>query len=146
MTFAPILIQLLAQRSQRPLSNRLRNRQRAEEVPEVVGQRMQLEADGVRVERATRQPRPLDRALTFLYPLLARPTLIIKADDILRLASQVRDDEAEYDRVDVASQTDRSKTGEIGERCEVFRPCQQFVSNRPTGSATRPSLLLLCRR
>ena len=52
------LDQLFAQAGQRPRLRRLRHRQRAHEVAEVVGQRMQLEAHGISGERSTRQPRP----------------------------------------------------------------------------------------
>lgn len=48
------LDQLLAKRRQRPLGNRLRNRQGPEEVTEVIGERVKLKTNGVRVERAAR--------------------------------------------------------------------------------------------
>jgi hypothetical protein len=38
---------------QRPILDRLRRRQRAQKVVEIVGQRMKLETDGVRGERPT---------------------------------------------------------------------------------------------
>jgi hypothetical protein len=56
---------------------------------------MQLNTNCVRVERATRKARPLDRALAFLDPLLARAALIVKGDNILCLTAQVRNDEAD---------------------------------------------------
>src|SRR5262245_2607357 len=69
----PDLDDLLPQRGQGPLRDLARQRQGAEEVGEVVGQRVQLETDGVRAEGHARQPRPLDRVLPFLDPL-ARPS------------------------------------------------------------------------
>ena len=73
------LDQLLSQAGQRPRLRRLRHRQRAHEVAEVVGERMELEADGVGGEGATGQPGPFDRAFAFLDPLLRRATLVVEA-------------------------------------------------------------------
>ena len=70
------LDQLLLQARQRPVLDRLGRRQRAQEVAEIVGERMKLEPHGVGGERPARQPRPLDRALAFLDPLLAVPRLL----------------------------------------------------------------------
>ena len=47
------LDQLLFEARQRPILDRLRRRQSAQDVAEIVGQRMKLEADGVRGERPT---------------------------------------------------------------------------------------------
>ena len=41
------LDQLLTQRRHRPISDRLRRCQRAQEVTEIVGERMKLEANGI---------------------------------------------------------------------------------------------------
>src|ERR1039458_9839863 len=65
------LDQLLLQARQRPVLDRFRRRQRAQEVAKVVGERMKLKPHGVGGESPARQPRPLDRALAFLDPLLA---------------------------------------------------------------------------
>src|SRR5262249_38500290 len=46
-------------------------------------------------ERSARQPRPLDRPLAFLDPLLARPALVVEGHDALSRAAHVRHDEAE---------------------------------------------------
>ena len=56
---------------------------------------MKLEPHGVGRERPARQPCPLDRALAFLDPLFARPTLIVESDDPLGWARQVGDDETD---------------------------------------------------
>jgi hypothetical protein len=56
---------------------------------------MKLEPHGVGRERSARQPCPLDRALAFLDPLFARPALIVKGDDPVGRARQVRDDETD---------------------------------------------------
>ncbi len=52
------LDQLLAQTRQRPLLNRFGYRERAQEIAEVVRQGVELKANGIGAERATRQPRP----------------------------------------------------------------------------------------
>ena len=44
----------------------LRQGQRAQEVGEVVGERVQLEADSVEQERMAAQPRPAERVLPLL--------------------------------------------------------------------------------
>ena len=67
---------------QRPVFDRLRRRQRAQEIPEIVSQRMKLEANSVGGEGMARQPRPLDRALALFDPLLAGPTLVVEGNDI----------------------------------------------------------------
>jgi hypothetical protein len=46
------LDQLFLQARQRPVFDRLRRRQRAQEIPKIVGERMKLETDGVGGERA----------------------------------------------------------------------------------------------
>ena len=56
---------------------------------------MKLKAHRVGREGAARQPRPLDRVLAFLDPLLARAALIIESDDALGRACQIADDEAD---------------------------------------------------
>ena len=55
---------------------------------------MKLEANRVRVEGSTREPRPLDRSFALFYPLLSRPALVVEPDDILRRMTQVRDNES----------------------------------------------------
>ena len=77
------LDQLLAQAGQRPRLRRLRHRQRPHEIAKIVGQRVELEADGVGSEGAARQACPFDRALSFLDPLLRRAPLIVEGDDPL---------------------------------------------------------------
>ena len=69
--------------------------QRAQEVAEIVGESMKLKPDRVGSERSARQPRPLDRALAFLDPLLACAALIVEGDDILGGSRHVGDDEAD---------------------------------------------------
>src|SRR5262245_5073226 len=56
---------------------------------------MKLEPHGVGRERPARQPRPFDRALAFLDPLLARATLVVERDHALSRAANVRHDEAD---------------------------------------------------
>ena len=54
-----------------PHADRLGRRQGAQEIAEIVSERMKLEPHGVGCERPARQPRPLDRALSLFDPLLA---------------------------------------------------------------------------
>ena len=89
------LDRLFLQARQRPVFDRLRRRQRAQEIAEIVGERMKLETHGVGRERSARQPRPLDRALAFLDPLLARPALVVEGNDALGRAAHVRHDKAD---------------------------------------------------
>src|SRR5215510_39118 len=70
------LDQLVLQTRQRPVLDRLRRRQRAQEIAEIVGEGMKLEPHRVCGERSARQSRPLDRAFALLDPLLARPPLL----------------------------------------------------------------------
>ena len=60
------LDQLLAQRGQRPMLDPLRQGQCAQEVGEVVGERVQLEAYSVVPDGMTGQPRPAERVLALL--------------------------------------------------------------------------------
>ncbi len=80
------LDQLLLQAGQRPVLDRLGRRQRAQDVAEVVGQRVKLEPDGVGGERPARQPRPVDRILALFDPLLRRAALIVEGDNPLGAA------------------------------------------------------------
>jgi hypothetical protein len=89
------LDQLLAQAGQRLWLRALGHCQRAHEVAEVVGQDVELEADGVGGKGAARQPRPFDRVLAFLDVLLARAALIVEGDDTLDRPRQVGDDEVD---------------------------------------------------
>src|SRR5262249_43466370 len=66
-----------------------------QEIAEIVGERMKLEPHGVGRERPARQPRPLDRALALLDPLLARAALVVESNDALGRAAHVRHDEAD---------------------------------------------------
>src|SRR5262249_52354202 len=75
------LDQLVLQTRQRSILDRLRRRQRAQEIAEVIGERMKLEPHRVGGERSARQSRPLDRAFALLDPLLARPALVVESND-----------------------------------------------------------------
>ena len=90
---APNLGQLLAQAGQRPRLRGLRHRQRPHEVAEIIGQRVELEADGVGSEGAARQAGPLDRALAFV--LLSGAAAVVEGNDALSQPRQVGDDEAD---------------------------------------------------
>jgi len=48
---------------------------------------MKLEPHGVGRERPARQPRPFDRALAFLDPLLARAALVVVRDHATAIAT-----------------------------------------------------------
>src|SRR5665213_1912529 len=56
---------------------------------------MKLKPHGVRRERATREPCPLDRVLALLDTLLGRSALVVEGDDVLRASQQVGHDEAD---------------------------------------------------
>src|ERR1700756_11115 len=60
--------------------DRLGRRQRAQEIAEIVSQRMKLETDSVGREGTAGQPRPFDRALAFLDPLFTGPALVIEGN------------------------------------------------------------------
>ena len=70
------------QARQRPVFDRLGRRQRAQEIAEIVGERMKLEPHRVGRERPTRQPRPLDHALTLFDPTFARPAFVVEGDEV----------------------------------------------------------------
>lgn len=74
---------------------RLGRRQRAQEISEIIGERVKLETDGVGGERTARQSRPFDRAFALLDPLLACAALVVEGDDILRGSRHIRHDEAD---------------------------------------------------
>ena len=64
------LDELLAKAREGPLFNRFGYRERAEEVPEIVGECMKLQTNGICVERATRKARPLDGSFASQVPEL----------------------------------------------------------------------------
>jgi hypothetical protein len=64
------LDQLLLQARQRPILDRFRRCQGAQEIAKIIGERMKLEPNGIGSERPARQPRPLDRALIAPLPSL----------------------------------------------------------------------------
>ena len=66
-----------------------------QKIAEVVGERLKLEPNGIGGERSARQPRPLDRPLAFLDPLLARAALVVEGHDILGRTAHVGHDEAD---------------------------------------------------
>ena len=83
---ARIFYQLVAQRRQRPLLHLVGHRQSAQEVGEVLGQRVQLQPHGVGGEAVARQPCPVDRVLALFDPLLRRAALIVEGDNPLGAA------------------------------------------------------------
>src|SRR4249919_1052456 len=93
--FRADLDQFLAQTGQRPRLRRLGYCQRAHEISQVVGKRVELKAHGIGCEGAAGQPRPLDRVLAFLDVLLARAALIVEGNDALGRARQIANDKAD---------------------------------------------------
>ena len=79
--------QLFLQTRQRPVLDRLRRRQRAQEIAEVIGERMKLQPHRVGGERPARQSRPLDRTFALLDPLLARAALVVVRDHATAIAT-----------------------------------------------------------
>jgi hypothetical protein len=70
------LDEFLLEARQRPVFDWLGRGERAQEVAEIVGEGMKLEPHSVGGERAVREPRPSDRSLAIIDPLLARPALV----------------------------------------------------------------------
>ena len=64
------LDQLFLEARQRPILDRLGRCQCAQEVAEILGERMKLEPNGIGSECPARQQRLLDRSFAFLDPLL----------------------------------------------------------------------------
>jgi hypothetical protein len=89
------LDEFLLEARERPVFDRLGRGERAQEVAEIVGEGMKLKADGVGGERAARKPRPLDRSLALLDPLLASPALVVERHDIRGRPRHVGDDETD---------------------------------------------------
>src|SRR3954453_14831096 len=56
---------------------------------------MELKTHGIGGEGLARQPRPFDRTLSFLDPLLARATPVIESDNTIGRPRQVGADEAD---------------------------------------------------
>ena len=79
---------------QRPKARLGRESDTEQEVPQVVGQREQLEADLVVHEVVAGELRPLDRVLALLDPLLRHATPVVKLHHAVRVPAQVGDDEA----------------------------------------------------
>ena len=77
------LDEFLLESRHRPVLDRLRRRQRAQEISKIVGQRMKLKSNGVGGERRTIQARPFDRTLALLDPLLKSPALVVEGADVL---------------------------------------------------------------
>ncbi len=65
------LDQLFLEARERPVFDRLGRGEGAQEVAEIIGERVKLETDGVGGETAAREPRPSDRSLALLDPMLA---------------------------------------------------------------------------
>jgi len=81
--------QPVSERRHRPLLHGIRQRQCAQEVAEIVGERMQLQANGVVGELAAGETRPPDGVLAFFDMLLCRAALIVEGDDTLGRAGEV---------------------------------------------------------
>ena len=75
---APILTSFSRKRGQRPLLDLLRQRQRAQEVGEVVGKGVELEPHGVVAEGVAGQPRPAQRVLALADPLLGGAAAVVE--------------------------------------------------------------------
>src|ERR1017187_9594837 len=97
----PNLDQFLPSRCQGPALDLSRQDQLSKEVPKVVGQDEEMQSDLVVVEFVARQPRPLNRILALLDPLLGGSPLIVKPDDPYCRSDEIRPDEA-YPREQLA--------------------------------------------
>ena len=87
----PNLDQLLPKCRQRPVLHRSRQCQPPQEVGQVVRQGKQLQANLVFFKAVAGQPRPVQRVLALLDPLLRRASMIVEVDHALRANGQVRD-------------------------------------------------------
>jgi hypothetical protein len=87
--------QLLPQRRHGPVADRLRRRQRAQEVAEIAGECAKLKANRVGGVRAAGNLRPFDRALALFDPLLARAALVVEGEDVIGAARHIGDDESD---------------------------------------------------
>ncbi len=72
------LDELLPKRRQRPVLDLLRQSQRAQEVADIVGERVELQANRVVAKTVAGQARPVDRVLAFLDPLLGCAPAIVE--------------------------------------------------------------------
>ena len=88
------LDELLLAPSQRPVPDRLRCRQGAQEIAEIVDESVKQETDRVRGKHSARRAVPIDSLLALLDPLLAGAALIVEGDDPQGLTAQIGDDEA----------------------------------------------------
>ena len=77
------LDEFLLESRHRPVLDRVRRRQRAQEISKIAGQRMKLKSNSVGGERRTIQARPFDRTLALLEPLLKSPALVVEGEDVL---------------------------------------------------------------
>ena len=75
------LDQAFGQAGKRPCLDHLRRRQRAQEVGEIVGQRMKLKLHGVGFEPHVREARPQDRILALLDMLLGSSPAIVEGQN-----------------------------------------------------------------
>ena len=89
------LDQLVSQGCHCPMPDRLRQRELAEEIPEVVRQGQREAPHRIVSEVVAVYPRPFDRVLPFLNPLLHGPSLVVEMDNILRSHREVRNDGAD---------------------------------------------------
>ncbi len=60
----------------------LRQRQRAQEVAEVISEHMELKPNRIVAEAVARKPGSVDRVFAFLDPLLRRAALIVEGDGL----------------------------------------------------------------
>ncbi len=72
----------------------LRQRQRAQEVADIVGERVERQANRIVAEAVAGKPCPVDRVLTFLDPLLGCTPSLVELRYPRSRSRQVGDDEA----------------------------------------------------
>ena len=75
--------------------DRLRQRQRAQEVAGILGERVELQANRIAAKAVAGQTCPVDRILAFLDPLLGCTPSIIELRHPRSRSRQVSDDEAD---------------------------------------------------
>ena len=119
--------------------NGLRQRQCAQEVAEIVGERMQLQPDGVVGELAAGETRPSDGIFPLLDMLLRRAALIVEGDDPLSRPSEVGHDKPdpgiEFARMPLDLGDDAAGFGSTGRLIAEIRVVPPHILWRPADRA-----------
>lgn len=136
------LDQAFAQAGKRPCLDHLRRRQRAQEVGEIVGQRMKLKPHLVGVELHARQARPFDRVFALFDMLLGCATLIVEGQHPLIGQAAIG-----HNKADTGEQLTRMEL-DLGDNPARLRPALRPVVEAgvvPDDMVRRASRAALCQ-